>query len=257
MVTVATKIDAPIKLVFEGPTRASMLGLGDIVVPGIFIGLCLRFDLYMYYYRQQKLKEVELVTDDASSGHVVTNKGTQRMVVKPDYISPQGQWGDRFWSTKLTKIFSPDVTPAVKASAFPKPYFHAGMIGYLLAMITTLVMLLVFQHAQPALLYLVPGVVTIVWITAFVRGEIREMWNYTEDGSLDKVDVVVEVDGDGNVIKEIQGEEDKDKGEGNKKIAKADESPSHETGATEKCGKDKAEQYPVFLLSLEAPAPSQ
>ncbi|KAI0428392.1 signal peptide peptidase-domain-containing protein [Xylaria sp. FL1042] len=269
MVTVATKIDAPIKLVFEGPTRASMLGLGDIVVPGMFIGLCLRFDHYMYYYRQQKLKQVELRTDDASSGQLITNKGTQRMVIKPEYINPQGQWGDRFWGTKLSKIFSPDATPALKASAFPKPYFHSAMVGYLVAMIATLVMLLVFQHAQPALLYLVPGVVTAVWFTGAVRGEIREMWKYTEDGSLDKLDVIVEVDGDGNVIKEIKDEEDKDKDkdkdkseqndkkEGDQKVIETGDKRGDESLATETAGKDKEEQYPVFLLSIEAPAPRQ
>ena len=51
MLTVAKSIDAPIKLMFpripkegeEGP-QYSMLGLGDIVIPGIFVSLCLRFD---------------------------------------------------------------------------------------------------------------------------------------------------------------------------------------------------------------------
>lgn len=50
MVTVAKSFDAPIKLVFPknllaDPLQFSMLGLGDIVIPGIFIALLLRFDL--------------------------------------------------------------------------------------------------------------------------------------------------------------------------------------------------------------------
>ncbi|KAJ8122454.1 hypothetical protein O1611_g9833 [Lasiodiplodia mahajangana] len=264
MVTVATKLDAPIKLVFQGPTKASMLGLGDIVIPGMFIGLCLRFDLYMYYYRQQKLKEVELETDVASSGQLITTKETQRMVIKPDYVNPQGQWGDRFWSIELSKIFSPDATPALKAAAFPKPYFHAALFGYLVGMIATLAVLLTFKHAQPALLYLVPGVVIAVWATGAVRGEIREMWQYTEDGSLDKTDVIVEVDGEGNVIKEIQDEKDADgqkdkqneddeKKSTDEKITKAVDKPSDEASTTDKAGKDRAGKYPVFLLSIEAP----
>jgi len=53
MVTVAKSFEAPIKLVFpqdlleSGPMAASnfaMLGLGDIVIPGIFIALLLRYD---------------------------------------------------------------------------------------------------------------------------------------------------------------------------------------------------------------------
>lgn len=273
MVTVATKLDAPVKLVFQGPTRASMLGLGDIVIPGMFIGLCLRFDQYMYYYRQQKLKEVELKTDDESSGSIVTNKETQRMVVKPDYVNPQGQWGDRFWATKLSKILTPDATPELRASAFPKPYFHAALVGYLLAMVATLGMLLAFNHAQPALLYLVPGVVLSVWITGAVRGEIRDMWKYTEDGSLDNTDVIVEVDGDGNIIKEIQDNKVKDDEKGkNKEDAKEDstflyeekvvsEKVGGESGdaalTATKADKAKVGPYPVFLFSIEAPAPGQ
>jgi len=51
MVTVAKGIDAPIKLIAPKnpfsttPTDFAMLGLGDIVVPGLVIALCLRFDL--------------------------------------------------------------------------------------------------------------------------------------------------------------------------------------------------------------------
>uniref|UniRef100_A0A7C8Z1X1 Uncharacterized protein n=1 Tax=Opuntia streptacantha TaxID=393608 RepID=A0A7C8Z1X1_OPUST len=48
MVSVAKSFDAPIKLLFPtaDPARPfSMLGLGDIVIPGIFVALALRFDV--------------------------------------------------------------------------------------------------------------------------------------------------------------------------------------------------------------------
>jgi len=53
MVTVAKSFEAPIKLVFPQDflekgvfgTQFAMLGLGDIVIPGIFIALLLRFDV--------------------------------------------------------------------------------------------------------------------------------------------------------------------------------------------------------------------
>lgn len=52
MVTVAKSFEAPIKLVFPqdllenglSATNMAMLGLGDIVIPGIFVALLLRFD---------------------------------------------------------------------------------------------------------------------------------------------------------------------------------------------------------------------
>ncbi|KAI0019694.1 signal peptide peptidase-domain-containing protein [Xylariomycetidae sp. FL0641] len=269
MVTVATKLEVPVKLVFEGPKGPSMLGLGDIVVPGMFMALCLRFDNYMYYYRQQKLVPVELKTEDQSSGQKITSKETQRMVVKPEYVNPQGQWGDRYWATKIGRIFSPDATPALKAAAFPKPYFYASLIGYFIAMMVTLAMLLTFKHAQPALLYLVPGVVSAVWLTGAVRGELREMWAYTEDGSLDKADVVVEVDGNGEVIQPVQdGKDDEKKPDDKKDVSPTEDSTSgHASGKEDRettgDGKDKGNgedenphhgTQPVFLFSIEAPA---
>ncbi|KAH7108110.1 signal peptide peptidase-domain-containing protein [Auriculariales sp. MPI-PUGE-AT-0066] len=50
MVSVATGLDVPIKLVwpksftFTSSSGSAMLGLGDIVIPGAFISLCLRYD---------------------------------------------------------------------------------------------------------------------------------------------------------------------------------------------------------------------
>ncbi|CRH01355.1 signal peptide peptidase, putative [Plasmodium relictum] len=51
MVTVAKSFEAPVKLLFpvsRDPLHYSMLGLGDIIIPGIVISLCLRFDYYLY-----------------------------------------------------------------------------------------------------------------------------------------------------------------------------------------------------------------
>ncbi|CAL1400375.1 unnamed protein product [Linum trigynum] len=48
MVSVAKSFDAPIKLLFptaDATRPYSMLGLGDIVIPGIFVALALRFDV--------------------------------------------------------------------------------------------------------------------------------------------------------------------------------------------------------------------
>lgn len=47
MVTVAKSFDAPAKLIFPislNPWKQSILGLGDIVVPGIVMSMCLRYD---------------------------------------------------------------------------------------------------------------------------------------------------------------------------------------------------------------------
>lgn len=57
MVTVAKGLDAPIKLLAPRPSTSpfgidfAMLGLGDVVIPGLMVALCLRFDLAQYARR--------------------------------------------------------------------------------------------------------------------------------------------------------------------------------------------------------------
>ncbi|GKT62717.1 signal peptide peptidase [Colletotrichum tofieldiae] len=164
MITVATKLDVPIKLQFQSAARSSILGLGDIVVPGI-------------------------------------------------------------------------------------TYFNASLVGYTLGMLVTLCMLTIFKHGQPALLYLVPGVLGSLWLTGLVRGELKEMWMYTEDGTLDTRDVVVELDGNGNVVKEIKKDGEKDEEE--KKKAE-EEKALNDKKAADKKEAEKTE-YSLVAFSVTAP----
>lgn len=170
MVTVATNLDVPIKLLFPRPADKngkagfSMLGLGDIVIPGMMVGLALRFDLYLHYLRQQKT----IKTDDGAT-HVFTAR----------YVAPGKHAWTKFWISPW--FSSPGHRPAsVQTGAFRKTYFWASVIGYTVGMITTLWVMVIFNHAQPALLWLVPTVLGSLWGTALVRGELKLMWNYNE-----------------------------------------------------------------------------
>ncbi len=165
MITVATKLDVPIKLLFPRPSTPteiergvsglSMLGLGDIVIPGIMIAHALRFDLYLHYLKQSKTVEDKLE--------------------KATYLSVCGAWGERFWVGQ--SVAGPDL----RAKAFPKTYFKAGLASYSVGMIVTIIVMQISEHGQPALLYLVPAVLGALWGTAAVRGDLHQMWNYTED----------------------------------------------------------------------------
>jgi minor histocompatibility antigen H13 len=178
MVTVAKNLDQPIKLLFPRPDQPgaegkppvksySMLGLGDIVLPGLMIGLALRFDLHMYYLRKQKI---------AAESAKASEHGEN--VIKADYHNVTGLWGSRIWTFGLGKSALPQ---ALITAAFPKPYFIASLVGYVIGMIATLLVMSIWQHAQPALLYLVPGVLISIWSTALVRGEVKQMWAYSEE----------------------------------------------------------------------------
>lgn len=258
MITVATKIDAPIKLTFEGPGRASMLGLGDIVVPGMVMALALRFDLWRFYLNKIKYVETELATElaptEATGGQVVTTTEIRHIAKKAPYTDVTGRWADRFWLSSWFGLFfkpSKDVPEEVRSASFPKTYFYASLVGYSLGMIVTFCMLVIFKHGQPALLYLVPGVLGSLWLTGLVRGELKEMWTYTEDGSIDTQDVVVELDGSGNVIKEISnGEEDKKKADEEKKKTEDREREAEKKRFAETRAK---RGYDVFHFSIRAP----
>lgn len=274
MVTVATKLDVPIKLIFTGTGRSSMLGLGDIVVPGIFIALALRFDLWRYYEKKIKYVPTELTTEVSkeASEQTMTVTETQYRAVKAPYIDQQGQWGNRLWTTRLSRPFSVSRdTPETEAAAFPKTYFYAAMAGYALGMVLTLIMLLVFKQGQPALLYLVPCVAGAVWLTGALRGELNLMWKYTEDGSLDTEDVVVELDGEGKVVREVSKKEEDDVDATETKLESTASGDGGSGSQTDQALQDKDNpvcahhgpeipggDYSVFLISLTAPRqPSQ
>ncbi|KAL3710959.1 hypothetical protein TMatcc_004756 [Talaromyces marneffei ATCC 18224] len=175
MVTVATKLDVPIKMVFprpagpnEDPNELSlaMLGLGDIVVPGMMIGLALRFDLFLYYkYKSIMLSKKESATE-----------GTEMAI----YQRATGGWGERFWTLSNPSKTLSLQPPYPDAQSFPKPYFYASIIGYISGMVATLIAMQFSQHAQPALLYLVPGVLISLWSTAYFRNELDSMWSFSD-----------------------------------------------------------------------------
>ncbi|KAH0149809.1 peptidase A22B, signal peptide peptidase, partial [Aureobasidium melanogenum] len=193
MVTVATKLDVPIKLLFPRPLedgqvaadrKLAMLGLGDIVIPGMMIGLALRFDLHMFYLKRQS-KRVKSAQADADKKQENSKSKVDEEVQKEPYRPVTGHWGNKFWTTSwigrslLPKYDSKKPTRN-PIPTFSKPYFYASIVGYILGMCVTLGIMQVFNHAQPALLYLVPGVLGSLWLTALVRGELKQMWNFTE-----------------------------------------------------------------------------
>jgi minor histocompatibility antigen H13 len=126
MVTVAKSFEAPIKLVFPQDllekglhaNNFAMLGLGDIVLPGIFIALLLRFDV-----------------------HLSRNSRT---------------------------------------------YFNASFIAYILGLLTTMLVMHIYRHAQPALLYLVPACIGAPLLVALIKGDLKALFLYEDHPSQDE-----------------------------------------------------------------------
>ena len=132
MVGVAKKLQGPIKLMFPKvvgatePTDFNLIGLGDIVIPGVFVALMLRFDIVRYIRKNGKVEKVPM----------------------------------------NLKNFK---------------YFFATLTGYVLGIVVTLAIMVLFNHAQPALLYLVPGCLLSSLLVAIVSGDFKEMWEFNEE----------------------------------------------------------------------------
>ena len=141
MVSVATKFDAPIKLLFpralateDTSVVLQMLGLGDIVMPGLFIALLLRFDFHRAFH--SKLKSIK------------DKKQIQQMR---------------------------------ETLRFDKSYFNMCILFYTLGLVATVWVMHTFKHAQPALLYLVPACVGAALLTGIARGELKALLAYEEE----------------------------------------------------------------------------
>ena len=193
MITVATKLDIPVKFLFPRPLRGSedptkqylaMLGLGDVVLPGIMMALALRFDLYLHYLKKQKRSRsgADDSVEKLAQNSPPTKKRkrhqsperTENALEKATYAPATGSWGERHWPGNCDALRQ-------EGGHFPKTYFLAANVGYIAGLVCTLVVMHVFKHGQPALLYLVPGVLISLWGTAFAKGEVAQMWAYTED----------------------------------------------------------------------------
>ncbi|CAH8625615.1 unnamed protein product [Schistosoma rodhaini] len=137
MMAVAKNLDIPIKVTFPRDflshglfgKQLALLGLGDIVVPGIFIAMLLRFD------------------------------------------------------TKLGRKNS-------------YAYFYSGYTAYIVAIIMTFVMMHVFKHAQPALLYLVPACLGAPLLMALVKNDLSAMFSYEDEPETEKESQEAEVSND-------------------------------------------------------------
>ncbi|MCJ1484269.1 hypothetical protein MMC06_004437 [Schaereria dolodes] len=184
MITVATKLDIPVKLLFPRPLEShddvskralAMLGLGDVVLPGIMIGLALRFDLYLFYLRKQTHQPIIKRTSDyqETDKNEIGKDNLTEGIVKAPWRPAVGGWGERFWLTLPKDQWS-------EGGSFPKTYFRASIVGYVIGMLCTLSIMHIYHRGQPALLYLVPAVLGSLWGTALMKGEIKHMWEYTE-----------------------------------------------------------------------------
>jgi Signal peptide peptidase len=135
------KLDLPIKLLIQASSsaggRVMMLGLGDIALPGFLVSFALRCDMYQ----------------------------THRLSL-PQY-SPESLLLQDSKSMKSNSSTG-------RGSA---NLFEFSMVGYILGLLLAFYIGSISGHAQPALIYLVPGVVIPIAVRAWQKNIFMEVWN--------------------------------------------------------------------------------
>jgi len=188
MQKVATTLDVPIKILFPVPGmegKHSMLGLGDIVLPGAFLALLLRFDaLRAGKWQPRSMALAEFEEKDADAENEADDSDEDE-----NASSSAGRQAKRERSGSQSILLKPG-TPGGSATqlSFFKPHFGLGMAYYNAGMITTLVAMHFMQHPQPALLYLVPALLFALVTSAIVMGDVEALWQYTEEVEIDDVE---------------------------------------------------------------------
>lgn len=119
------------------PNDFSVLGLGDITLPGLMISLALELDIL----NSNLLTPVEL-DSDIESKRVAVNSNNKRNLL-----------------------------------------FQFAMIGYVFGLMCAFIANRISNHPQPALLYIVPSVVTCLLGRAYAEGRLIEVWYGKKKGS--------------------------------------------------------------------------
>lgn len=145
MVTVATFLEAPIKLLFvrqfataQSSAQYSMLGLGDIVIPGAFLALLLRYDAYRNHIKLADYVPDAIAKknddDAAAAAAAKAGNGKAKGPITADGVT-------------ATATLAPWVHLSMLPD-FPKTYFNIGCIFYVGGLAVTVAIMFLFESAQ-------------------------------------------------------------------------------------------------------------
>ena len=141
----STKVDLPLKLLLpagDGSGSVTILGLGDITLPGVLCCLALR-------------------CDQAEDGDVKENLTDS--VEAP--MSPV-----------------PAIVPSIsqsysQSSGGERRLFSFALGGYTVGLSAAFLCSGIWRQAQPALIYIVPGIIGPLCIRAYYEGRLAQLWN--------------------------------------------------------------------------------
>jgi len=199
------KLSLPGKLIvpsYQNTGNFSILGLGDIVVPGLLLCFVLRFDAYK---RSQLLQALRLDTAASDDPDLCVSEVSETMQPHKlacccfDCIQTSSKFNNNLGEGQI-KLRRSRTFPFVSFpfsaggnvdkslyeeqytfGSFLKlkkiSYFHCALVGYLLGLLTATLSSEIFREAQPALLFLVPFTLAPLLTMAYFKGDLKYMWN--------------------------------------------------------------------------------
>jgi len=185
MVSVATSLPSlPVVLHFSSwidPDRTNMLGLGDLLIPGMYLCFLYHFDLRQDALRITQLrKDADEPLDYDEPEHPLEQEVADDADLDGDtplqHLDLDLELQERDGLILHGGESASNTAPSSKRIAGLKVYFLLGLLGYALGLYTAVCVVAIFQLAQPALIYLVPGILIPSLSVAALKGELGALW---------------------------------------------------------------------------------
>jgi minor histocompatibility antigen H13 len=171
----------------------SLLGLGDIAIPGLLCCLALRYDASRSIDISARgeaswkaiMESIESLTGEESGDEIMTLTGSaaeaaydrvaDRELQQRNLSQGRGQGtGDEDDQAEAEPL------PVSGAIMYNRLYFKSTMVAYVAGLLMAFVANDVTGLGQPALLYLVPSTLAAIVLVSLKRGEIGRLWRYRD-----------------------------------------------------------------------------
>lgn len=177
MMTVATKVDAPIKFLFPAslesmPTRSypfSVLGLGDIVVPGVMAALARKIDVEGFADSSFVVPTISKMTASAKDAEKSNFEW-------PNFYTTQNYIKEMFKKEVAVVAPKPIAIKESRKQAGKISYLNCSLVGYTVGLLGAFTANEVTHSGQPALLYLVPTVISSMIYAGIKNDELKSLW---------------------------------------------------------------------------------
>eukprot|EP01033_Poteriospumella_lacustris_P011359 gene11359-8080_t len=204
-------VELPLKLIFPVHGRYMMLGLGDVALPGAVVAFALRCDVLLQKHRASSLQHDDSLQSEAvpllpgDGGLLSVAEGTRRppgVRVECDEYSCRLVGAEEALGTadiEMRRLDDDQQFRTPIATRLPTAVhrlqcalwqakgrgsdsaashlFATGLLSYFVGLAAAFCGNFLFEHAQPALIYLVPSVLLSISVAAARDGSFAVIWD--------------------------------------------------------------------------------